>query len=72
MPNPQEEVLKGREEETRKAAGGYNRELQDDIAGETLSADAGDDAKRRRTNGEKEDPDTVGANPKRTENSRPD
>jgi len=53
-----------------ETAGGYRRELEDDIHKEALGDGAADEPLRQGTLGRKEPKDTVGTNPKRQENSR--
>ena len=61
-----------RQEDAYDAAGSYQQEIQTDVAGEQMGRKAPPPAQREGSNGEKTSPDTVGTNPKRTENSRAD
>ena len=58
-------------EDAYEAAGSYRQEVQKEVASEIMGDSAESDVHGHGTNGRKESPDTTGANPKRTENSRP-
>lgn len=68
MPDSEE----ARKSETHKSSGPYREETEPQDNLEALGDGAATEPLRQGTLGEKEDKDTVGTNPKRNENSRPD
>ena len=64
--------LVAREKAAYKAAGSYQQEIQEDIMGEKMDTLSPPEPLREGSIAEKDSPDTVGTNPKRTENSRED
>lgn len=74
MPNPEETSKVGAKTKdvSLESAGPYTEEIEQEIAKEALGDGAADQPLRKESLGEKDANDTQTANPKRTENSRPD
>lgn len=74
MPNPEETSKVGAETAgvTYESAGPWTEEHDQQLAKEALGDGAADEPLRQGSLGKKDETDTQGTNPKRTENSRPD
>ena len=74
MPNPEDTSKVGASTHgiELNTSGPYTEELEQEIAKDALGDGAATEPLREGSNAEKESKDTVGTNPKRTENSRPD